>query len=80
MSYNHTSRNHSTPLFFLFCYLFLADKIDLSKEKDEYADYRFTKKFAKETSVLTLPPSAFYSKKSKKLGENFARFCFIKVC
>ncbi|CAB3221695.1 unnamed protein product [Arctia plantaginis] len=56
----------------------LADKIDLSKESDQYKDYRFTKKFAKEVGVLTIPPSAFYSKEHKHLGENYARFCFIK--
>ncbi|CAH0600785.1 unnamed protein product [Chrysodeixis includens] len=56
----------------------LKNKIDLSKEPDKYLDYKFTKKWAKETSVLTIPPSAFYSKNSKCLGENFARFCFIK--
>lgn len=56
----------------------LANKIDLSEEPDKYRDYKFTKKFAKEASVLTIPPSAFYSEEHKYLGENFARFCFIK--
>ncbi|CAH0600784.1 unnamed protein product [Chrysodeixis includens] len=56
----------------------LGGKIDLSKESDRHADYRFTKKFAKEAGVLTIPPSAFYSEQNKCLGENFARFCFIK--
>ncbi|XP_049698692.1 kynurenine aminotransferase [Helicoverpa armigera] len=56
----------------------LADKIDLSTEPDKYKDYQFTKKFAKETGVLTIPPTAFYSQEHKHLGENFARFCFIK--
>ncbi|XP_075988787.1 kynurenine aminotransferase isoform X2 [Anticarsia gemmatalis] len=56
----------------------LANKIDLSSEKDKYKDYRFTKKFAKEAGVLTIPPTAFYSEPHKHLGENFARFCFIK--
>ncbi|XP_047535334.1 kynurenine aminotransferase [Vanessa atalanta] len=56
----------------------LAKKIDLTSETDKYKDYRFTKKFAKEAGVLTIPPSAFYSEEHKHLGENFARFCFIK--
>lgn len=56
----------------------LADKIDLSSEPDKYKDYRFTKKFTKEAGVLAIPPSAFYSEAHKNLGENYARFCFIK--
>ncbi|KAJ8734548.1 hypothetical protein PYW08_013798 [Mythimna loreyi] len=56
----------------------LENKIDLSSESDKYKDYKFTKKFAKETGVLTIPPTAFYSEGHKHLGENFARFCFIK--
>ena len=56
-----------------------ANKIDLSSEHDKCKDYKFTKKFAKETGVLTIPPTAFYSEGHKKLGEDFARFCFIKV-
>ncbi|CAB3259201.1 unnamed protein product [Arctia plantaginis] len=56
----------------------LARRIDLSTEKDKYKDYRFTKKFSKECGVMTIPPSAFYSPQHKHLGENFARFCFIK--
>ncbi|XP_013167245.1 PREDICTED: kynurenine--oxoglutarate transaminase 3 isoform X1 [Papilio xuthus] len=56
----------------------LGKKIDLSSEQDKYKDYRFTKKFAKEAGVLAIPPSAFYSEAHKNLGEDFARFCFIK--
>nr|XP_032528869.1 kynurenine--oxoglutarate transaminase 3-like isoform X2 [Danaus plexippus plexippus] len=56
----------------------LEKKIDLQSESDKYKDYRFTKKFAKEAGVLAIPPSAFYSEDHKHLGENFARFCFIK--
>lgn len=59
--------------------LISENKIDLSSEHDKYQDYRFTKKFAKEAGVLTIPPSAFYSERHKHLGENYARFCFIKV-
>ncbi|XP_013183310.1 kynurenine aminotransferase [Amyelois transitella] len=56
----------------------LGNKLDLSTEKDEFKDYRFTKKFAKEAGILAIPMSAFYSKEHKNLGENYARFCFIK--
>ncbi|KAJ2946650.1 hypothetical protein O0L34_g12707 [Tuta absoluta] len=56
----------------------LKNKIDLSQEPDKYLDYKFTKKFAKEVGVLAIPPSAFYSEAHKKLGENYARFCFNK--
>ncbi|KAM3966801.1 kynurenine aminotransferase-like isoform 2-T2 [Aphomia sociella] len=56
----------------------LEKKIDLSTEVDKYKDFRFTKKFAKEASVLTIPPTAFYSEEHKHLGEKYARFCFIK--
>ncbi|KAL4714618.1 hypothetical protein ACJJTC_019681 [Scirpophaga incertulas] len=56
----------------------LANKIDLSTEPDKYKDYKFTKKFAKEAGVLAIPPTAFYSEPHKHLGEDYARFCFIK--
>ncbi|XP_034841224.1 kynurenine aminotransferase isoform X2 [Maniola hyperantus] len=56
----------------------LENKIDLKQEPDKYKDYRFTKKFAKEAGILTIPPTAFYSEGHKELGENYARFCFIK--
>lgn len=56
----------------------LETKIDLSSETDTSKDYRFTKKFAKESGVLAIPPTAFYSKEHKTMGENYARFCFMK--
>lgn len=56
----------------------LEKKIDLSTENDKYKDYKFTKKFLKECGVLAIPPSAFYSENHKCLGENYARFCFMK--
>ena len=56
----------------------LADKIDLSKEIDEYKDYKFTKWMVKNVGLQGIPPSAFYSKPNKLLGENFVRYCFIK--
>ena len=29
--------------------------------------------------LASIPPSAFYSKEHKHMGENFIRLCFIKV-
>ena len=58
----------------------LADKIDLSSEKDEYKDYRFVKWLSKNRKLQGIPPSAFFSKEHKSIGENYIRFCFIKVC
>ncbi|KAF5295566.1 hypothetical protein FQR65_LT10429 [Abscondita terminalis] len=57
----------------------LERKVNLSSEKDVYKDFRFTKWFAKNVRVLGIPVSIFYSKPSKHQGENFLRFCFIKV-
>ncbi|KAI8429455.1 hypothetical protein MSG28_000094 [Choristoneura fumiferana] len=57
----------------------LANKVDMSGETDKYKDLRFTKAFAKQASVMAIPPSVFYSDEHKNLGENYARFCFIKV-
>ncbi|GBP79957.1 Kynurenine--oxoglutarate transaminase 3 [Eumeta japonica] len=56
----------------------LENKINLNDQPEKYKDFRFTKKFAKESGVLAIPPSAFYSEEHKQLGENYARFCFIK--
>ncbi|KAK6641672.1 hypothetical protein RUM44_013387 [Polyplax serrata] len=56
----------------------LESKINLSQEKDEYKDYRFTKWMTKNIGLQGIPPSAFYGDEHKKLGENFVRYCFIK--
>ncbi|XP_052747477.1 kynurenine aminotransferase isoform X2 [Bicyclus anynana] len=56
----------------------LENKIDLSTEPDRNKDYRFTKKFAKEAGILTIPPTAFYSADHRHVGESYTRFCFIK--
>ncbi|XP_067644715.1 kynurenine aminotransferase isoform X2 [Eurosta solidaginis] len=56
----------------------LGSKIDLSSEKDEYCDYRFTKWMTKNMGLQGIPPSAFYGDAHKNLGENFVRYCFIK--
>jgi kynurenine--oxoglutarate transaminase/cysteine-S-conjugate beta-lyase/glutamine--phenylpyruvate transaminase len=56
----------------------LANKVDLESETDEFMDYRFTKWMTKNISLQGIPPTAFYTKPHKKLGENFVRFCYIK--
>jgi len=33
----------------------------------------------KNVGLQGIPPTAFYSEKHKHLGENFVRYCFIKV-
>lgn len=34
---------------------------------------------SKNVKLQGIPPSAFYSEANKQLGENFVRYCFIKV-
>lgn len=51
----------------------------LQEEHDELRDFRFTKWLAKNVGVLALPGSIFYGEDSKRLGEDYARFCFVKV-
>ncbi|CAL7946949.1 unnamed protein product [Xylocopa violacea] len=57
----------------------LRDKVRLEEETDENRDYRFTKWMTKNVGVLGIPPSAFYSREHKHLGEDNVRYCFIKV-
>lgn len=56
----------------------LASKIDLSSESDEQKDYRFVKWLTKNKKLQGIPPSAFFSKEHKHIGESYIRFCFIK--
>ncbi|CAL7946950.1 unnamed protein product [Xylocopa violacea] len=56
----------------------LRDKVRLEEETDENRDYRFTKWMTKNVGVLGIPPSAFYSREHKHLGEDNVRYCFIK--
>ncbi|XP_012269796.1 kynurenine aminotransferase isoform X2 [Athalia rosae] len=56
----------------------LADKVQLSEEKDPYKDYKFTKWMTKNVGIQGIPPSAFYSSEHKHLGEENVRYCFIK--
>lgn len=45
---------------------------------DDPFDFKFVRWMTKEKKLAAIPPSAFYSKDHKNLGENFVRFCFIK--
>ncbi|CAG2160485.1 unnamed protein product [Oppiella nova] len=56
----------------------LADRIDLSGEKDATKDYRFAKWLTKNAGLQGIPTGAFYSSAHKHLAENYIRFCFIK--
>jgi len=56
----------------------LSPKIDLSSEQDEQKDYRFVKWLSKNRKLQGIPPSAFFSKPHKYIGEDYIRFCFIK--
>ncbi|CAB0035502.1 unnamed protein product [Trichogramma brassicae] len=57
----------------------LEKNVNLDEEQDEYKDYRFTKWMTKNVGLQGIPPSAFYSKEHKHLGEDNVRYCFIKV-
>lgn len=59
--------------------LIVEAKVDLSSETDQYKDYRFTKWMTKNVGLQGIPPTAFYGVEHKALGENFVRYCFIKV-
>jgi len=56
----------------------LADKIDLSSEADPQKDFKFAKWLSKNKKLQGIPPSAFFSKEHKSIGEPYIRFCFIK--
>ena len=57
----------------------LEDKVDLSSEDDAQIDFRFAKWLSKNRKLQGIPPSAFFSKPHKAIGEDYIRFCFIKV-
>ena len=56
-----------------------ADRVDLSSETDKEKDLRFAKWLSKTKKLQGIPPSVFFSKEHKHIGEPFIRFCFIKV-
>ncbi|KAJ8875081.1 hypothetical protein PR048_022972 [Dryococelus australis] len=57
----------------------LTNKVRLEEETDKNRDYRFTKWMTKNVKIQGIPPSAFYSPEHSNLGENYVRYCFIKV-
>ena len=64
--------------FLLVDWTILEDKLDLSGETDTEKDYKFVKWLSKTRGLQVIPPSTFYSKEHKHIGERFVRFCFIK--
>nr|AMH84309.1 ascarylose C [Monochamus alternatus] len=56
----------------------LESRIDLSSEKGDNKDERFTKWLIKNIGLGGIPPTVFYNEKNKGVVENFVRFCFIK--
>jgi aspartate/methionine/tyrosine aminotransferase len=50
----------------------------IESEPDENLDYKLVKWMSKTWKLQGIPPSAFYCKEHKNLGENFIRFCYIK--
>ena len=57
----------------------VENKVDLNKETDNFKDFRFVKTMIKDARVQGLPLSAFYGEEHKPNGEEFIRFCFVKV-
>eukprot|EP00761_Pharyngomonas_kirbyi_P002917 gb/GECH01002921.1/.p1 GENE.gb/GECH01002921.1/~~gb/GECH01002921.1/.p1 ORF type:complete len:482 (+),score=120.26 gb/GECH01002921.1/:1-1446(+) len=55
-------------------------KVDFPQENNgEARDYQFCKWLTKEVGVAAIPPSVFYCKEDRNLGENYVRFCFWKT-
>lgn len=52
---------------------------DLSEKKYPQKDYCFVEWLTRVKKLAAIPPTAFYSAANKSLGENYIRFCFIKV-
>lgn len=64
-------------------YFMMADISKINVEipddgTDDPYDFKFVRWMCKEKRISAIPPTAFYSKEDKKLGEKFIRFCFIK--
>ncbi len=64
-------------------YFMLADISNIAKnfnsDDKEAKDSKFVKYLIKEKSLATIPSSVFFSPQNQHIGENFIRFCFIKV-
>ena len=55
-------------------------KIDVGGDPNEKKDFRFVKWLSRNRKLQGIPPSAFFSEQHKHIGEDYIRFCFIKVC
>ena len=64
-------------------YFMLADISNIannfSSDEKEAKDSKFVKYLIKEKGLATIPSSVFFSSQNRCIGENFIRFCFIKV-
>lgn len=66
-------------------YFILADvrdlvaKIDVGGDPSEAKDFRFVKWLSRNRKLQGIPSSVFYSKEHQSIGEDYIRFCFIKV-
>ena len=58
---------------------FLEPFVDLDKEAYPQKDYQFVEWLTRVKKLAAIPPTAFYSAADKHIGENYIRFCFIKV-
>lgn len=65
--------------FMLANWTALENQVKLDEETDENKDYRFTKWMTKNVGLQGIPPSAFYGPQHRHLGEDYVRYCFIKV-
>ena len=52
---------------------------ELDKSYSNQKDYQFVEWLTRVKKLTAIPPSAFYSDANKYLGEEYIRFCFIKV-
>ncbi|KAA0187572.1 hypothetical protein HAZT_HAZT004829 [Hyalella azteca] len=66
-------------------YFILADvrdimtKVEVGGDPNEPKDFRFVKWLSRSRKLQGIPPSAFFSDEHKSIGEDYIRFCFIKV-
>lgn len=42
-------------------------------------DYKFAVWLTENIKVVTIPPSVFFSEEHAHIGEDYLRFCYIKV-
>ena len=57
----------------------IMSKVDVGGDPNEPKDFRFVKWLSRNRKLQGIPPSAFFSAEHKNIGENYIRFCFIKV-